>query len=449
MNLRTIIFAAVLLCAAALCQVGAAEDAFKTLVGPVAVGKVAGTSPLQTPFITWGGDIATFYANGGLTTKPDSIFGKQGLNLALKPGDNFVQQVRDYMAGKSPFLRGTFHMIGMASEVIGSNPDTKGVVIMQLTWSAGDHCVVRGHVKTVKDLKGKTIAIQKGGPHVGLLDDILKTGQLTWDDVKIAWTDDLTGKNGAAELFRKNPAIDACCVISPDMIGLTGGLQSIGSGAEGTVAKARVLVSTAELSRSITDVYVCRKDFYDAHRDLVTKFVAGYLKACEEVIDLKKLYEAKGSPAYLALLKLAQDIYGKDVMPTLEEDVHGLLSDCTFAGYPGNVAFFTQQGNLHGFEALQKSSLDLAVGRGYATVRCAFFPSGLDYNSDAFLKYLTKTEMAKADRFKAEVLQDEFDALSTGGGLDDKTIVSFTIQFKSNQDAFPAEQYGAEYQRLV
>ena len=32
------------------------------------------------------------------------------------PGDDFVQQVRDYRAGKSPFLRGTFHMIGLASE---------------------------------------------------------------------------------------------------------------------------------------------------------------------------------------------------------------------------------------------------------------------------------------------------------------------------------------------
>ena len=31
------------------------------------------------PFIFWGGDVATFLANGGLDTKPDTTFGKLGL----------------------------------------------------------------------------------------------------------------------------------------------------------------------------------------------------------------------------------------------------------------------------------------------------------------------------------------------------------------------------------
>jgi hypothetical protein len=111
-----------------------AERPFKQVVGEVAVGNVTVTTPLSVPFITWGGDAATFYANGGLDTKPDTIFGKLGFNLKLTPGDDFVQQVRDYMAGKSPFLRGTFHMIGLASEVIGADPRTKGVVVVQLTF---------------------------------------------------------------------------------------------------------------------------------------------------------------------------------------------------------------------------------------------------------------------------------------------------------------------------
>ena len=49
------------------------------------------------------------------------------------------------------------------------------------------------------------------------------------------------------------------------MVGLCGGLRNTGT-AEGTV-KAPALVSTAELSRSIADVYVCRKDFYDANKN--------------------------------------------------------------------------------------------------------------------------------------------------------------------------------------
>lgn len=425
------------------------ETRFQDLVGPGNVGAVAQTAPLQVPFITWGGDMATFYANGGLTTRPGSIFQKQGLNLRLVPADDFIQQVRDYRAGKTPFLRGTFHMIGLATELMGSDPRTKGVVVLQLTWSAGDHLVARESLKTLSDLKGKTIALQQCGPHVGMLDDVLKSAQLTWNDVKVVWAKDLTGSaDSPAELFRKRTDIDACFAITPDMVGLCGGLTSAGTGAEGTVKGARVLVSTAQLSRSIADVYVCRKDFYDANKELVTKFVAGYLKACEEIIDLKKQYEAAGSAPYKALLQMTQDIYGKKTIPVLD-DAHGLLSDCTFAGYPGNVAFFQEQGNLTGFEAFQKSALELAVSRGYARERMGLFPSGFDYKSPLFLSYLTKTQLERTERFRAEAVRSEIEQLSAGGGLDERTILSFTISFEPNQTDFSALQYGAEFQRVV
>lgn len=426
------------------------EERFSESVGGVTVAPVQSVRPITVPYITWGGDIATFYANGGLTTKNGSIFQQLGLELKLKAGDNFHQQVKDYMEGRSPFLRGTFRMIGMASEVIGSDPRTKGVVIMQMTWSAGDHMVARSDIRTVRDIKGRTIVLQKGGPHVGMLDDILKTAGLGWDDIKILWADDLTGTaNSPAEIFRKNQEVGACFVISPDMIGLTSGLHQIGSGAEGTVKGARVLVSTAELSRSIVDVYVCRKDFFDANRALVEKFVAGYFKACEKIVDLKKEYEAKGSDEYMQVLRLTQEIYGKKTIPTLEEDAHGLLCDCTFVGYPGNVVFFTEKNNPNGFEAFQKSALDLAVSRGYAGVRSGFFPSGLDYNAPVFTGYLTKTKIEKGERFRAEAVLKEIEDLSKGGGLDDKTIVAFTIGFEPNQTEFSAVQYGSEYQRVV
>lgn len=429
---------------------GAGESGFRGLVGNVAVGSVSDAGPLSVPYITWGGDMATFYANGGLKTKPGSIFAAQGLNLQLTPGDDFVQQVRNYLAGKTPFLRGTFHMMGLASEVIGADPRTKGVVILQMTWSAGDHFIVRKGIRTVSDLKGKKIVLQQCGPHVGMLDDILKTANLGWNDITVVWAKDMTGSaDSPAELFRKDPSFAGCFAITPDMTGLTGGLKNTGTGAEGTVQGARVLVSTAELSRSIADVYVCRKDFYDRNTALVRKFVLGYLKACEEVVDLRKAHDAGGSPKYTALLQLTQDIYGKTVVPTLEEDAHGLLLDCSLVGYPGNVAFFTQKNNLSGFEAFQKSALDLAVNLGYAKERYGLLPSGFDYNAPEFTAALSKTAAPQGERFRAEAVRDEIEQLSAGGTLDDSTIVSFTINFDPNQNEFSDVQYGAEYQRLV
>lgn len=449
-NMKRNVVAALVLAIALTGTHVSAQESFRDLVGNVKVGTVGGTKEVQAPFIVWGGDVATFHANGGLKTKPGTIFEKQGLNLKLVPGDDFIQQVRDYVSGTSPLLRGTFRMIGMASEVIGSDPRTKGVVLFQLTWSAGDHAVAREHIKTIRDLKGAKVCLQKGGPHEGLLDDLLHDAGLSWKDVTVVWGKDLTGTDKSpATMFRKDKSIDVCFVISPDMLGLTSGLQSVGSGLEGTVKGARVLASTAERSRSIADVYVVRKDFFDANREWCEKFAAGYLKACEEVIDMKKQYESHGSKPFEALLKMAQSIYGKAVLPTIEEDAYGLILDCAYVGHPGNVKFFTDKSNLSGFEVFQKAALDLAQTRGYANVRAGLTPSPIDWNSIGFMSYLTKTDVKKQDRFRAEAVIDEIEALNAGGALDDNTIYEFSINFKANQQEFSAVQYGVEFRKVA
>lgn len=425
-------------------------ETFKDLVGNVKVGKVQNVSQVRVPYIVWGGDVATFYANGGLTTKKGTIFNKLGLDIKLVQGDNFIQQVRDYLSGKSPFLRGTFRMIGMASEVINSNSETKGVVLYQLTWSAGDHAVAREKIKTLKDLKGAKVCLQKGGPHEGLLDDLLKDSGLKWEDINIVWAKDLGGtENSPAAMFRKDPGIDVCFVISPDMLGLTSGLQNVGNGLEGTVKGARVLASTAERSRSIADVYVVRKDFYDQHRNWCEKFTAGYLKACEDVVDMKKQYESKGSQKFEELLKMTQDIYGKELIPTIEEDAYGLILDCAYVGHPGNVKFFEPGKNIIGFEAFQKSALDLAATRGYAKIRAGLIPSSLNWDSTEFKNLLTKTDLKKKDKFRAEAVMNEIEALNAGGALDDNTIYDFSINFRPNQQEFSPSQYSVEFNKVA
>lgn len=133
-------------------------ETFTDRVGPTTINPApAPTGAVQVPFITWGGDVSTFYANGGLTTAKGTIFDQQGIKVQLVPGDNFVRQVQNYMTGKSPFLRGTFRQVSLASEVINSDPRTKGVVVLQLTWSQGDHMVVREGFKEISDLRGKQV----------------------------------------------------------------------------------------------------------------------------------------------------------------------------------------------------------------------------------------------------------------------------------------------------
>lgn len=430
------------------CAMAQGQELFSDLVAPVSVAAVKEDPTLQVPYITWGGDVATFRANGGLQTQSGSIFDNHGLNLKLTPGDDFISQVEDYVSGKSPFLRGTMRMLGQASEVIGADPRIKPVVILQVSWSAGDHIVARGDIKSLNDLKGKRVACQQGGPHVGLLYDSLAAAQLGKDEVSIVWTQELTGDDGPAEVFRKDQTIDACCVITPDMLGLTGGFGETGSGAEGTVAGAHVINSTQQMSRSIVDVYAVRKDWFDANRDVAMKFVAGYLKGAAEVVALRQEFESSGSltPAYRKLLTQSQEIFGQEVIPSIEVDGHGLLLDCTFVGIPGQISFFNDPTNLSGFDAKTATALDLATSWGYAKQRFGFEPPGLNYRQIASLAGLEYAEPKRTERFSADA---ESIDMFIGDNLDENTIVSFTIKFEPNQTEFSADRYGAEFTRAL
>jgi len=425
-----------------------AQELFSKIVGPVPIKPVQPQSPLSIPYITWGGDVATFLANGGLDTKAGSLYAQQGLKLKLAPGDDFVGQVRDYLSGKTPFLRGTFSMLGQASEVIGSDPRTKPTVILQLSWSAGDHIVAREKLKTLNDLKRPgqkvRIACQQGGPHVGLLYDALAAAQFTRDDVEIVFVKDLTGPGGAAEAFRKDAAMDACCVITPDMIGLTGGLESTGTGAEGTVSGAHVLVSTQNMSRSIADVYAVRSDWYQDNKATVEKFVTGYLKGAEQLVGMRDDFEKtkRLSNEYRSLLAMSQQIFGEQVLPTLEVDAHGLLLDCRFIPLTGQIAFFEQRGNLSGFDAKLTATLDMATSWGYAKTRNGFDPSGLDYRKLAGM-------LGVEYKLPEAIVGGEGIEVFPGEDLDPNTIVSFTISFEPNQPDFTADRYGAEFNRAL
>ena len=428
---------------------------FKELVGNVAVKDVQNTSPLNIPYITWGADVAEFYANGGLTTKKDTIFYDQGLNLKFTPGDDFVQQVRDYMSGKSPFLRGTMRMIGQASETINSDPRTKPKVLYQLSWSVGDHAVSPKRIKNLDDLKkivkeGKKIKIclQQGGPHVGMADDLLKVAAIDWKDVDVVWTKDLTGENGPAAKMHSDDSVDIVFVISPDMIGLTGGLDQVGSGGEGTIEGAHVLLSTATLSRSISDVRVVRSDFYENHRDVCEKLVAGVFKAQKDMKQLRKDYEqdpeSPNGRKYFKQLEMAQNIFGEEVLPTAEIDAAGLLMDCNMVGLTGNISFFKDETNLQGFKTKEKAAIELAQKLGLSTVKAGFVAADLDYKKIAQLAGIEYVEPPKSQ----QKISGEFEVFPDTE-LDKDTIVSFTINFKPDQSTFDPDTYAVEFNRVL
>ena len=422
---------------------------FSELVGPVKVGEVGDASVTQLiPYITWGAEYATFYANGGcLPTVPGTLFDAQGLKLHLTPGDDFIQQVRDYMTGKSPFLRGTMPQLAQASEITSQDPRTKIHVLVQMSFSQGDHCVFKPAYKNLDDLSkkikngGKVVAaLQEGGPHVGMLDDLRQLIGAKWENFEVIWAKDLTGTdNSPATIFSKNPKVDICFVITPDMVTLTGGLDKTGdaSGADGNFPGAHVGLSTATMNKSIVDVYGCREDFYQKNKEYCEKFVAAYLKSCDEIRKLAAAWEkdkkSEEGKEYYSLLQMAQKIYGDKTLPSIEGDAHGLFLDCSFAGIDGNIAFFKDAGNLQGFKYKNEGALAIAADLGYISKKNLLIGADFDYKRIATLGGIKYREPKLTPKFNAEieVLPDEeLDALK-----------SFTINFDANKQEFDAKKH--------
>jgi ABC-type nitrate/sulfonate/bicarbonate transport system substrate-binding protein len=422
------------------------------------VGDVADTPTVQLPFITWGGDIATFYGNGGLTTKQGSIFDQAGLNFKMVNGDDPVKQVKAYLEGDSPYLRMTYRMAGMFEEELSKDVRTRPFMFYQLTWSAGDHLVFKEpesnltkngliyKVKkptTLKGLKGLKVALQRNGPHLGFFDDSLNAAGLTWDDVIVVWCKDLTASDDSPiELLRRGE-VDAACVITPDMLGLTAGGE-VGNGAEGSVRGARIMNSTATMSRSIADVYIVRSDYYRKHTEKVQALFVALIKSTEKLIELKNKYnDGQGnSPEYISTLKMAQQILGEDVLPTIEEDAHGLLLDAKFSRIPGNESFFTDPSNLAGFDAKQKSASKLAVVINKSLGNSLFQKPNFDYKNlseKAGVKYVKPT-FAKG-RINAEAI--DFTE------IDDEPILSFEIRFGVDQVNFDVNQYSEDFEKVA
>lgn len=401
--------------------------------------------PIRVPLITWGGDIATIHANGNaLRTAPGSIFAEQGLTLTLFREDNFVEQVEMYLSGKTPYLRGTMGMIMMAYDAICPKPDapTCPVVVYQLTWSTGgDWMVVKDGIKKPKDLKGKTIALQAYGPHVDYLMKILAGAGLKPTDVTIKWLPELTVKaNNPAQAFREDSSVDSAMVITPDALALTSG-GAVGTGSEDSVKGAHALMSTKTANHIIADVYVARRDYFDANRGEVQKFVHGLLKAEEAVHGL---FQSKGSEYKPMIAAAAKILLDSDKAIA---DAEGLYADCEYVGYPGNVQFFTDANYPRGMSKLSNEIQSAFKPLGLLAAAATLKHAGWDY---AKLKAgLTDTAASEAPRFDQSAVAGVIARLQQAGTLGENMFFEFTVLFPPTQTNFPVELYGNELDHVV
>jgi ABC-type nitrate/sulfonate/bicarbonate transport system substrate-binding protein len=400
-------------------------------------------STVKVPLITWGGDIATILANGDARkTRQGSIFAKAGLNYELAREDVFANQVKAYMKGESPYLRGTLGMINMASELLSADPRTKPVVIYQLTWSAGgDALAVSGKIRTAADLKGKTIGVQAYGPHVYYMSRLLADAGLSLKDVKLKWYPDLTGTDDTPMAAMQAGEVDAAFAITPDAMLLTSG-GTVGTGAEGSIRGARILLSTRTANRVISDVYVVRSDYFQQHRKQVQAFVGGLMQGAE---TLRQLAAGKGSAGYKKTFSAAAELLLDSRLALA--DAEGLYGDCQFVEWQGNRDFFANPNYPRSLTRLSSEIQTSLTGLGLLSGQVPLAQAGWDY--DKLRQGLKFADRSEAPRFDRAQVTSVIARKQQQGTLQDGELFSFEIFFEPNQNTFAADLYQSAFDKVI
>lgn len=391
------------------------------------------------PLITWGADMVTIHANGGLKTVSGSNFANAGLDVTLKRVDDFSVQLSDYMSCKTPFLRATVGMGNLAADLTNSDPRTKMIAVYQHSWSAGgDALVVMPGIESPADLKGKRIAVQAYGPHVDYLLTVLGDAGLTVDDVEIVWSSDLTGlTDSSPDTALLEGAADAAMVIIPDALALTSG-GNVGNGSEGSVKGAEILLSTKTANRVIADVYYVRSDFVEKNPETVNAFVQALIDSEREVSSITR---QDGSDAK-ALYALGAKILLDD--ETAVEDAMGLWADAETVGSEGNAKFFRDPAYQRRFSRLNETVQGkyIALGMLERVTEIAGPPATIT----AFGQ--SSGGIAKA-RFDEDAVNKTVADLQAQGALDDGTLFKFELNFKPNQNEFDVAVYADAFKKAV
>lgn len=405
------------------------------IVSYVTVGEVAATEYIPLPVIDWGGEYAQLYANGGAKkTKPDSILGRYGLKFELWRENDPKKQLDAYLSGKTPYFRGTFDMVMNVVSTMNKDLRTKPVMFVVLTRSTGgDTVVVTPNIKTVADFKGKRIGIQVGGPHLYYLWSLLKLGGLKLSDVKIEWHKDLSGP---AQLMRQKKVDIAFCII-PDALELTQG-----GGAEGSVAGSRILLSTKTMDKVIFDVYVVRSDYFESHKQEVTKLTMGLLKAQDELVEL---FKKKNSSECKSLARaFSQIILGGEQPVNVAEE---MIMDFTFARLALNESFFTGK-QFPTFSAvlaeINTAFDDYEISKSPETLVSANWNYG-QLKSGALLALEAEKPRFDENKVAAVVKEQQLKGTLEEGQL----FPVYSIYFAPNQTNFSASQYYEAYDKII
>jgi len=282
---------------------------------------------LVFPINMWIGWLPIVAANKGFKPNEESVFFKKyGFKVDLKLIDDPVAARDAYAAGESHVLWGTLDMMVLFTDGLMKDSRTAPRIFQQIDWSAGgDGIVVRNSIKSMRDLRGKTIVYAQNSPSQYYLNSLLLTAGIQPAAVKHKYT---SSAFEAAAAFVADKSIDGCVSWAPDIYNIPE-----------RVAGTRILSTTADANRLIADVYAVRADFAKDHPDIVKGLVAGIFEGMAEV----------ASDPHPAYRHLAEGFS----LPI--EEVEGMKNDAFTTNFAENKQFFLNANNPTNFERTWKT----------------------------------------------------------------------------------------------
>ena len=285
----------------------------------------------------WAGWAPIIYANnGGGPGKVWKDADGKDFQVELVMIDDPKAMQDSYVSGDVHIGWSTLDMMPLMMERLVDNqgrPDSRVMprVVQQVDWSSGgDGIVVRDHIKDVKDLRGKTIALAQNSPsHYFVLNMLVHAG-VQPSEVKFLFTPDAFR---AADAFETDKSVDACVSWAPAIYNLT------------EIEGNKMLVDSTTANRLIADVWFARADFARDNEAIIEGMVRGIFDAMEELKQQQNRIKCSTLMA--------------DLWDIPAEETMAMFADAQSTNWGDNYQFFVNKNYLANFQRVWDNSYRL------------------------------------------------------------------------------------------
>lgn len=218
----------------------------------------------------WIGWKSIIDANGGLTTQPDSIYGKLGIDVN-------IHIINDATQSSNALIKGDLNAAGytinrtafLSSKFVNAN---KEVVMPYITnySNGGDGIIAKSNIITVKDLVGAKIGVPEFSEAQTLVVWFVNNSDLTQSE-----KDEIINN-----LILFATADDAAKAFFAGQVDVAATWEPYLTQAQ-NMTDAHILFSTASSTNLVMDGILFDKAFAEAHPEIVEKFIQGSLEANE------------------------------------------------------------------------------------------------------------------------------------------------------------------------